>query len=338
MRALDSLIDRSAVEGYAVRQPGGVGRIGQEGKQTAMTADTAIRFEGLTKFYGQQRGVEDLDLEVKAGEVFGYLGPNGAGKTTTIRMLLDLIRPTRGTATVLGMDAWKDSIEVRRRVGYVPGEPALYPNLTGEELLRYLASVRGGVDWGRIVVLTERLESDLTRRIGTLSRGNRQKLAIIRALMHEPEVLILDEPTSGLDPLMQEVFEQLIREASAAGSTVFLSSHILPDVEQVCDRVAIIRSGRLVAVEEIAVLKSRAFRSLEIQFAGPVPPEAFAGLEGVSNVVVADGVLNCDVSGALDQLVKAAARYTVVNLTTAEPSLEEIFLAHYGDHEDDDAG
>ena len=198
--------------------------------------------------------------------------------------------------------------------------------------------MRGGVDWGRIVVLTERLESDLTRRIGTLSRGNRQKLAIIRALMHEPEVLILDEPTSGLDPLMQEVFEQLIREASAAGSTVFLSSHILPDVEQVCDRVAIIRSGRLVAVEEIAALKSRAFRSLELQFAGPVPPEAFAGLEGVSNVVVADGVLNCDVSGALDQLVKTAARYTVVNLTTTEPSLEEIFLAHYGDHEDDDAG
>ncbi len=304
-----------------------------------MTAvDSAIRFDRLTKFYGQQRGVEDLDLEVKAGEVFGYLGPNGAGKTTTIRMLLDLIRPTRGKATILGLDVVRDSIEVRRRVGYVPGEPALYPNLTGEDLLVYLSSLRGGVDRRRVLDLAERLESDLGRRIGTLSRGNRQKIAVIRALMHEPEVLILDEPTSGLDPLMQEEFDKLVREASAAGTTVFLSSHILSEVEQVCDRVAIIRAGRLVAVEEIAVLKSRAFRSLEIEFAGQVPPEAFVDLDGVSNVVVADGRLRCDVSGPLDQLVKAAAQYNVVNLMTNEPSLEEIFLAHYGDHADDDAG
>ncbi len=291
--------------------------------------EPAIRLEGLTKYYGRQLGVVDLDLEVQSGEIFGYLGPNGAGKTTTIRMLLDLIRPTRGSATVLGTDVQLDSLEVRRRVGFVSGEPSLYGNLTGGELLKYLAGVRGGVDWRTVRTLADRLECDLSRRVGTLSRGNRQKLAVIRAFMHEPELLILDEPTSGLDPLKQQEFEQMLREVKAEGRTVFLSSHILPEAEQVCDRVAIIRSGRLVAVEEMAVLKSRSFRSIQIEFAGTVPGAEFAGLDGVRNVVVEDGTLRCEVVGMLDPLIKAAARHQVVNVSTHEPSLEEIFLAYY---------
>ena len=296
----------------------------------------AIRLEKLTKYYGAQRGVVDLDLEVRSGEVFGYLGPNGAGKTTTVRLLLDLIRPTSGSATVLGLDAQADSLEVRRRVGYVPGEPSLYPDLTGQELLTYLANVRGGVDWRNVTVLADRLECDLTRRVGTLSRGNKQKLAIVRALMHEPEILVLDEPTSGLDPLMQGVFDQIVLEMKTQGRTVFLSSHILPDVEQVSDRVGIIRSGCLVAVEDIHTLKSRAFRSIEVHFAGPVPEQEFVSLDGVRNVTVKDSTLRCEVVGTLDPLIKAAARHEVVNLTTHEPTLEEIFLSYYGGEANDD--
>jgi|TARA_B100000315_G_scaffold249064_1_gene279755 ABC-2 type transport system ATP-binding protein len=300
--------------------------------------ETAIEFRRLTKYYGAQRGVVDLDLDVRSGEVFGFLGPNGAGKTTTIRVLLDLIRPTRGSATLLGLDAQADSQEVRRRVGYVPGDPSLYLNLTGQELLTYLANVRGGVDWSNVLVLADRLECDLSRRIGALSRGNRQKLVVIKAFMGEPEILVLDEPTSGLDPLMQEVFEDILREVNARGTTVSLSSHILPDVEQLCDRVGIIRAGRLVDVADIDALKTRAFRTLEIEFARPVPAQDFAGLDGVRNVTVSDNTLRCDIVGALDPLIKTAARYEVTGLTTHEASLEEIFLAYYGGEDDDDAG
>ncbi len=300
--------------------------------------DTVVRFDKLTKFYGEHRGVEDLDLEVQQGEVFGYLGPNGAGKTTTIRMLLDLIRPTGGSASLLGLDAQADSLELRRRLGYIPGEPPLYTNLTGEELLRFLANVRGGVDWTRVLTLADRLNCDLSRKVGDLSRGNRQKLAVIRGLMHEPELLILDEPTSGLDPLMQDEFEKMVREANANGTTVFMSSHILPEIEDVCHRVGIIRAGRLVAVEEIDTLKAKAFRSIDIKFDGQVSLEEFSDLEGVTGVTVLDGTLSCQVVGTLDPLIKAAALHTVVNVTTHEPSLEEIFMAYYGEEEANDAG
>ena len=299
--------------------------------------DAVIRFDRLTKYYGEQRGVEDLDLEVKQGEVFRYLGPNGAGKTTTMRMLLDIIRPTSGTATVLGLDSQIDTLELRRRIGYIPGDPSLYTNLTGEELMQYLANVRGGVDWRNVRTLADRLDCDLSRRVGNLSRGNRQKLAIIRGLMHEPELLVLDEPTSGLDPLMQEEFEKILLEANAQGTTVFLSSHILPEVEKICHRVGIIRAGRLAAVEEMSALKSRALRSLEIEFDGHVPEQEFSELEGIQDVTVIDGTLRCQVVGVLDPLIKAAARHRVVNLTTREPCLEEIFLAYYGEEAGDDA-
>ena len=292
--------------------------------------DAAIRLDKLTKFYGSQVGVQDLDLEVRPGEIFGYLGPNGAGKTTTIRVLVDLIRPTSGTATVLGKDAQAESVEVRRSVGYIAGEPSLYGNLTGEETLAYAASLRGGVDWLRVRELAERLECDLSRHVGTLSSGNRRKVAVIRAFMHDPPLLIMDEPTGGLDPLMQEEFDKLVREARDRGVTAFISSHILPEVEQVCDRVGIIRQGRLAAVESVEVLKSRAMRSLEIRFGERVSPESFGNVEGVLNLSVSDMSLRCDVTGPVGPLIKAAAQFDLVDIALHEPTLEEIFMTYYG--------
>ena len=299
--------------------------------------DPVIRFEKLTKTYGSHRGVIDLDLTVNRGEVFGYLGPNGAGKTTTIRMLLDLMRPTSGAAMILGMDTQAQSSEVRRRIGYVPSDPVLYLNLSGKEFLTYAGNLRGGVDWRLIDKLADRLESDLSRRIGTLSHGNKQKIVIIQALMHQPELLILDEPTSGLDPLMQDQFERIIGEVKAEGRTIFLSSHILPDVEDLCDRVGIIREGRIVAVEDVSALKSMKLRSIEIEFGGPVRPKDFAGLEGVRDLTVEGNSLRCDISGSLDSLIKTAAMYEVLSLTTRDPSLEEIFLTYYGRGENNHA-
>ncbi len=299
--------------------------------------DAAIRLDNLTKLYGSQVGVRDLDLEVMPGEIFGFLGPNGAGKTTTIRVLVDLIRPTSGSATVLGMDAQVDSVEVRRRVGYVSGEPSLYGNLTGEETLAYAASLRGGVDWGRVHELAERLECDLSRRVGALSSGNRRKVAVIRAFMHAPPLLIMDEPTGGLDPLMQEEFDKMVREARERGVTAFISSHILPEVEQVCDRVGIIRQGRLAAVESVEALKSRAMRSLEIRFGENVSAESFSNVEGVRNLSVSGMSLRCDVTGPVGPLIKAAAQFDLLDIALHEPTLEEIFMTYYGGGEQDDA-
>jgi len=290
----------------------------------------AIHTEHLTKFYGKQRGVVDISLEVRPGEVFGYLGPNGAGKTTTIRTLLDLIRPTGGQAEVFGLDAHRDSRRIRQRVGYLPGELALYGQMTGTDHLRYLGHLRGGVDWRFVEQLAARLECDLSRPIRALSHGNRQKIGLIQAFMHRPELLILDEPTTGLDPLVQQEFQRMVAEARIAGQTVFLSSHILPEVERACDRVGIIRAGRLVAVEGVATLKSRALRRLEIHFAAPVPREPFAALPGVRDVSVEDSVLRCAVIGTVDAVIKAAAQFPVVNIISHEPTLEEIFLAYYG--------
>ena len=295
-----------------------------------MEMQPAIRLEKLTKFYGAQRGVIDVDLEVMPGEIFGYLGPNGAGKSTTIRILLDLIRPTSGSLKVLGLDAQADAVEVRRRVGYVPSDPGMYGSMTGREYLTYASSLRGGVDWREVERLAERLSCDLSRRIDTLSHGNRQKVVVIQAFMHKPEVLVLDEPTTGLDPLVQEEFESLLLETRDEGRTVFLSSHVLPEVEEICDRVAIIRDGRIVAVEDVATLKSRRVRSIEIEFGGPVDAGDFQDLAGVRNMSVSDGFLRCDIEGSLSSLFRAAGRYEIVNVTTREPSLEEAFLAYYG--------
>ncbi len=289
----------------------------------------AVRAERLTKFYGRSRGVVELDLEVRRGEVFGYLGPNGAGKTTTIRLLLDLIRPTRGRAEVLGLDIRRDGVAIRQRLGYLPGELALYDRMTGGELLRYLANLRGGVDWGYVESLAERLECDLSVHIKSLSKGNKQKIGLIQAFIHRPELLVLDEPTAGLDPLMQHEFHRLVRELAEEGSTFFISSHNLPEVERISDRVGIIREGTLVTVDDVESLKRKALRRLEIHFASPVPREAFGGIAGVRDLAVDGATLRCAVAGSVDGLIKAAARFEVLNVVSPEVSLEEIFIDYY---------
>ena len=289
----------------------------------------AIRFDALTKRYGRNRGVEELSFAVAAGEVFGYLGPNGAGKTTTIRVLLDLIRPTSGSVTVLGLDAQRDSLAVRRRIGYIPGDLALYDRLTPRELLRYFASLQGGVAPGRIAALAERFELELDRSIRDLSRGNRQKVGLVQAFAHEPELLVLDEPTSGLDPLMQHEFSALLRETVADRRTVFLSSHVLSEVQQVADRVGIVREGRLVAIEDVASLRQKAVRQLEIRFADGVPAEELAAVAGVRDLETTGADARLVVEGTLDPLLKALARHQVLDLRSREPDLEEVFLAYY---------
>lgn len=298
-----------------------------------MDNNAIIHTSGLTKYYGKQRGMVDISLDVRRGEVFGYLGPNGAGKTTTIRTLLNLIRPTRGIATIFGMDIQRKGLEVRRHTGYLPGELKLYDNLTGAEMLRYLGHLSGGVDWARVENLATRLDCDLLPPIRSLSHGNRQKIGLIQAFMNTPDLLILDEPTIGLDPLMQQEFYRLVSETKAQGRTVFLSSHIMPEVEHICDRVAIIREGRLVTVEDIDNLKARSIRRLEIHFAGPVSQDEFTEISGVKDVSVHDSVLTCTVVGELDALVKAASQARVVNIISHEPSLEEIFLDYYNEEE-----
>ncbi len=294
--------------------------------------NNVIRTEGLTKYYGKTLGVGDLDLEVERGEVFGYLGPNGAGKTTTIRTLLDFIRPTKGKATIFGLDAHKDSVKIRRRIGYVPGELELYKKLKGSELLLHFASLRGGVDWKHVEKLAQRLDFDMSKPVRSLSSGNKHKLGLVQAFMHRPDLLILDEPTAGLDPLMQQEFYRMIREVKDAEQTVFLSSHILPEVEHICDRVGFIRNGKLIEIEDVADLKAHAFRQIEIHFAEPVPKEEFENLSGVQNVIVEDSILRCKAAGSLDAVIKAAAKHEVVNVISHEPNLEDIFLAYYGGH------
>jgi ABC-2 type transport system ATP-binding protein len=295
-----------------------------------MTAtDNVIHIEGLTKLYGKQRGILDVNLDIRRGEVFGYLGPNGAGKTTTIRTLLHFLFPTRGRASIFGLDIARHSLETRRRIGYLPGELETYDNLTGRELLEFMGYLRGGIDWEYVRELAGRFDYDLGMKIKSLSHGNRQKVGLIQAFMNRPELLILDEPTIGLDPLMQQEFYRIIDEIKKEGRTVFLSSHIMPEVERVCDRVGIIREGRLIAVEEIGVLKARAIRRLEIHFTQPVPPEQFRGISGVSDVEVRDNMLICTIAGDIDALIKAAAQHHVLNVVSHEPSMEEIFLAYY---------
>jgi len=291
----------------------------------------AISTEKLTKFYGDVRGIHDLDLEVRPGEIFGLLGPNGAGKTTTIRLLLDYIRPTSGRATVLGMDARRAGVEIRRHVGYLAGDFAAYDNLTGAEFFEFLARLRSNVDRAYLNQLCEQISFDRSRKIGTLSKGNKQKAGLLQALMHRPRLLILDEPTFGLDPLVQDQVHHLLRAAASDGVTVFLSSHILSEVEALCERVGIVRHGLLVATETVQSLKARAVRRLTITFSEVVPETVFASLPGIQNVEVSDGRVRCQVTGSLDAVVKTAARYRVQDIVTEEPKLEDVFLGYYSD-------
>jgi len=296
-----------------------------------------IETEGLTKRYGRRRGLDRLDLEVHQGEVFGLLGPNGAGKTTTIRLLLDLIRPTGGSVRVLGSAPQAGGPALRRRIGYLAGDFVVDGGQSSRELLTFLGNMRGGVPAGRVDALAERLELDLRTRIRSLSRGNRQKVGIIQAFMHEPELLILDEPSSGLDPLVQQTFLALVAEVRAAGQTVFMSSHILSEVQQSADRVGIVRDGRMVAVEDVATFRGRAARRIEIQFGLAISAAAFEGLPGVTRLEVRGTAMRCFLAGPADALVKAAAAFPVVTITAEEPDLEELFLAFYRGEEDGDA-
>ncbi len=297
-----------------------------------------IEVRNLTKFYGKQRGILDLTFDVQEGEIFGYLGPNGAGKTTTIRTMLDLIRPSKGEAKIFGEDTRLKGEVIRADIGYLPGELSLYGNLTGEETLRYLSSIRGQVEWGYVQELAERFETNLNKKVSDLSSGNKQKIGLIQAFMGKPRLLLLDEPTSGLDPLMQQEFFRLIEEARENNQTVFVSSHILPVVERICDRVGIIRKGEFVAVEDVDDLKAGTLRSLEIHFGESPPKEEFADLYGVQEVKVKDHLLRCKVVGELDGLVKKAAEFSVINIISHEPSLEEIFLKYYEGADEDEGG
>ncbi|GAB3126011.1 ABC transporter ATP-binding protein [Glaciibacter psychrotolerans] len=301
-------------------------------------ADPAILTHSLTKKYGAVTAVHEMDLEVKTGEVFGFLGPNGAGKSTTIRTLLDQIRPTVGSATILGLDSHTDSLAIRRRVGYVPGDLALYPNLTGRETIRYFARLRGGVEQAVVDELAQRLQADLTKKVKDYSTGNRQKIGLIQAFMHRPELLILDEPNAGLDPLMQQEFLTLLAEARERGSTVFLSSHTLSEVERIADRVGIIRDGRLIVVERIDDLKRKAVRRLDFEFAQPLAADTFAGVTGVREVTVDGTHVHISYEGPVTDVLRAATTYEVLNLTSREEDLEEIFLAYYRGDEADAVG
>jgi ABC-2 type transport system ATP-binding protein len=290
-----------------------------------------IDVAGLTKSYGSKRGIIDVSFEVGEGEVFGFLGPNGAGKTTTIRTLMALLRADHGTARVKGLDCWNDSVKIKRFTGYSPGEPALDANLTGGQILEYFANLRGGVDQAFLKGLIARLELDPTRKFRQYSSGNKRKVVLIQAFMHRPSLLILDEPTNGLDPLNQQEFGHMVKEAVTAGATVFLSSHILSEVEQLCGRVGIIREGRLIRTGGVAEMRDIKRTELVITFVNPISPESFRALDGVNTVEsVGDGrTVRVTIQGAPDAVIKAAARYPVLSLTSHEPSLEDIFLRYY---------
>jgi ABC-2 type transport system ATP-binding protein len=290
--------------------------------------DPVIRTEGLAKHYGTVVALAPLDLEVSAGETLGFLGPNGAGKTTTIRLLLGFARPTAGRATLFGLDSRRDAVAVHRRLAYVPGEAALWPSLTGAETLHLLGRVHGSVDDAYRAELIERFALDPSKKVRSYSKGNRQKVALVAALMCRPDLLLLDEPTAGLDPLMEQEFRSCITHAKSRGQTVFLSSHILSEVEALCDRVAILNAGQLIDMGTLAEMRHLSALTVEATFAGP-PPD-LSGVTGVTDVHVAGNVATCQVRGPVGALLEVLSAAGVVHLISREPSLEELFLAHYG--------
>jgi len=290
-----------------------------------------IQTNKLTKSYGRSRGIIEVTCAIEEGEVFGFLGPNGAGKTTTMRTLMGLLHANSGSATIGGLDCWKESTEVKKLVGYLPGEFAFDPGLRGAQIIEYLGHLRGGVDQAYLRSLMERLGWDPSKRFREYSHGNKQKLGLVQAFMHKPRVLILDEPTSGLDPLNQQEFYNMVAEVRAGGRTVFLSSHILPEVEHTCDRVAIIREGQLVRIDHVSSLKDIHQHDVEIAFAGPASVDWFKNVTGV--VKVAPGAdertLQLNVQGALTEIIHIASQHSATSITTHEPTLEEVFLRFY---------
>jgi ABC-2 type transport system ATP-binding protein len=296
----------------------------------ARVSDEVIRTEDLTKHFGAVRAVEGLDLGIRRGEVFGYLGPNGAGKTTTIRLLLDFLRPTRGRAVVLGGSGADPA--VRRRIGYLPGDLGLDPTYRGAEVFELFGALRGGLDQPWVDSLLQRFQLDPSRPVGQLSTGNRRKVGLVQAFMNRPELLLLDEPTSGLDPLLQQEFNALVREVSAAGATVLLSSHVLPEVEALADRVGIVRQGRLVTVAGVEELRRGARQRLDFHVAGDVSESdlgRFRAAPGVAEVSASPGVVHVVVEGSVDGALKAAASMEVVRIVSHESDLEDVFLRFY---------
>jgi ABC-2 type transport system ATP-binding protein len=294
-----------------------------------LATQPALSIHGLTKAYGNVAALRGVDLEVGRGELFGFLGPNGAGKTTTIRCLLDLIRPDGGQMRVLGLDPRADAVAVRARVGYLPGELSIEPNQTAERALRYFAQLRGGVEWAFVRELAGRLHLDLRAPIKNMSKGNKQKVGVVQALMARPELLLLDEPTSGLDPLMQQEVYRLLGEARAGGATVFFSSHIISEVEAIAERVAIIRDGRIAETLDPHDLLRRSVRRVRVRLREPLPEGALVGVLNATDIQRDGTNLTVQVEGEMDALIKALAAYPVIDLETERPTLEEVFLTHY---------
>ena len=291
----------------------------------------AIDTSGLSKDYGRGRGLFDLNLQVEEGEVLGYLGPNGAGKTTTIRLLMGLIHPSAGSARIFGLDCQRQAVEVKRHLGYIPGELPQFGGLRGSEIVAYMAGLRGGVDDKVVAEICRRFSLDLGQRFREYSRGNKQKLAILLGFMHRPRLLILDEPTGGLDPLNQQEFYDMCRESKSRGTTIFLSSHILSEVERISDRVGIIRAGHLVRTARLEELHEIRFHQVEVEFAGAVPLEAIRRAQGVDRVEAEDHRVRFLVRGSFEPVMRALAGSQVVNVVSHEPSLEDVFLTFYRD-------
>lgn len=301
-----------------------------EGRNIPGSVEEVIHTEHLTKYYGKVRGIEDFTLTVNKGEIFGFLGPNGAGKTTTIRLCLGLISKTSGSITIFGLDSHKDSVQIRRRVGYVPGDFGLISNIRVKSFLNYLLSLSNYSSDDKMKELAARLDLDLNRKTHELSRGNRQKVGVIQAFMAGQDLIILDEPTTGLDPLMQQEFYKILREEKEKGKTIFMSSHILAEAEAVCDRVAIIKEGRLKIVEEIASLQKKTGKVLDVEFRSPVNVEEFR-LPGVSEIRVDNNRLVLTINENIDSVIKAVANHRIVNMNLKTYSLEELFLRYYKD-------
>jgi ABC-2 type transport system ATP-binding protein len=297
-----------------------------------------VRTSGLTKRFGRTVALQDVDLAVRRGEVFGYLGPNGAGKTTTLRILMGLLRPTAGTARIAERDTWRESAQVHRHVGYLAGEPALHDRLSGREHVHATARLRGQDDVGRALQVAERLDLDLDRPARQLSKGNRQKLAVVLAFMSDPLLLVLDEPTSGFDPLVQQEFQALMREHTAAGGCALLSSHVFGEVQRTADRIGVLRTGRLVAVEAMSVLRSRSLHRVHARFDDAVGLDDLAGVPGLRDLQATGSTVTCSApASALDALVRRMAQHRLTDLECTEADLEETFLAYYGAEQADAA-
>lgn len=291
----------------------------------------AVEIKGLCKQFGDLTALKDINLTVKPGEVFGFLGPNGAGKTTAIRAMLNLIHPTEGSITILDLDSQKDYKELHKHIGYLAGDMSMYDNLRAEQYINYMANLHADVETGQIAILAGKLQANLKPRIKTLSRGNKQKIGLIAAMMHKPQLLIMDEPTTGLDPLMQEVFYELLAEHTKNGGTTFMSSHNLSEVQRVCDRVAFIRNGELVEVNKVSRLRTSSVQEFEVHFAKDVPEDIFKGSKSIKDVHVDGNIATCVVTGHLNEFTAVLAKQDVVSITNRELELEEVFMKLYGE-------